>query len=241
MARFTRIQRLLGEERFQLLSQSRITVVGVGAVGGYAVEGLARAGVGQLHLVDFDTVEPSNINRQIHALDSTVGQLKVEVATNRVLDINPACHVTSTPLFVAKENIPQLLAAETDLIIDAIDSLDSKVALLHQAWRQRLTILSAMGAALRQDPCLVRLADLLQTQKCPMARQVRKRLRRLGVGEGIRCVYSMEEVDFSAQQDIAAEDNGQTGKPRPLGSLPTVTGIFGLTLANEAIRIITTG
>ncbi len=236
MDRFSRIRRLLGQDRFSRLQQSQVTVVGIGAVGGYAVEGLARAGVGHLRLIDFDTVEPSNINRQIHALCSTLGQQKVEVAKSRVLDINPDCHVETLHLYVSAETIDQTFTPGIDLLIDAIDSLESKVELLCQAWHRKIPLLSAMGAALRQDPCLVRVADLPQTQKCPLARQVRKRLRRVGVGEGIRCVYSMEEVDFSAQEHM--EGDGQSAAPRPLGSLPTVTGIFGLVLANEAIRML---
>ncbi|MEN8140643.1 MAG: tRNA threonylcarbamoyladenosine dehydratase [Thermodesulfobacteriota bacterium] len=239
MARFSRIKRLLGEESFAALQQSRVTVVGIGAVGGYAVEGLARAGVGGLRLVDFDTFEASNINRQLHALESTLGRSKVEVAKERVLEINPACQVETVNLFVDPDNLDQLLTPRPQLILDAIDSVESKVALLSQAWQGNIPVLSAMGAALRRDPTLIRLADLHKTQKCPLARQVRRRLHRAGVGEGIGCVYSLEEASFASQSPLAVSEEEEGGAVRPLGSLPTITGIFGLTLANEAIRLLT--
>lgn len=240
MARFSRIRRLLGSQAFTQLQQAKVTVVGIGAVGGYAVEGLARAGVGHLRLIDFDKFEPSNINRQLHALLTTMGQPKVEVAKARIGQINPDCRVATAAISVSTANMATVLDPVPDLLIDAIDDLDAKVSLLAASWQQKIPVLSAMGAALRQDPTLVRVADLFKTQKCPLARRLRKRLRKLAVGEGIRCVYSMEEVDFAGQEDIT-DSNYLDGKARPLGSLPTLTGIFGLTLANEAIKSLLQG
>ena len=240
--RFARTKKLLGEERFALLSGARVTIVGLGAVGGYAMEGLARAGIGSLRLVDFDTIQPTNINRQILALDSTLGQLKTNAAKQRVEDINPHCQVEAIAAFAAEETLESLLSPRPDLLIDAIDSLNPKVQLLAGAWLRDIPTLSSMGAALRTDPGQIRVGDIFDSTSCPLAKHVRKRLRRLEVGRGIRCIYSTEKVDFDYSLDEVPESTvGETpfserGRERNvLGSLPTLTGIFGLTLANEAI------
>ena len=241
MERFSRTLRLLGNERFQRLQNRRVTVVGLGAVGGYVVEGLARSGVQSLRLVDFDTIQPSNLNRQILALESTLGQPKAEAARQRVLAINPSCTVEALQIFTADETLEEILSPRPDLLIDAIDSLNPKTQLLAGAYQRSIPTLSSMGAALRTDPTCVRLADLFDTSHCPWAKHVRNRLRRRGVGRGSRCVYSTEKVDFDYRMPEEETRVGETphadrGRARNvLGSLPTVTGIFGLTLANEAI------
>lgn len=241
MERFSRIQRFLGEERFKRLRGRRVTVVGLGAVGGHVVEGLARAGIGQLCLVDFDTVQPSNLNRQILALTETLGRPKVEVARDRVMAINPDCQVDALQLFVDDTTVDQILEPLPDLLVDAIDSLNPKVQLLTAAYFRGVPIISSMGAALRSDPALIRCADLFDTKKCPLARRLRKRLKRNEVGRGITCVFSTEEVDFDYREPeeetvlgpAPYENRGR--KRRILGSLPTLTGIFGLIIANQAI------
>ena len=182
MQRFLRVKRLLGEQGLERLQAARITVVGLGAVGGYAVEGLARAGVGSLRLVDFDTVQPTNINRQILALESTLGRLKADVAMERVREINPDCRAEALPLFAAEETLTQILEPAPDLLIDAIDSLNPKVQLLAGAYSRSIPVLSSMGAALRTDPAQIRCGDLFATRHCPLAKRLRKRLRQLGVG-----------------------------------------------------------
>jgi tRNA A37 threonylcarbamoyladenosine dehydratase len=243
MHSFIRTQRLLGAERFQRLQQSMVTVVGLGAVGGYVVEGLARAGIMHLRLVDFDTIQPSNINRQILALTTTLGQSKVAVAKERVLTINPQCQVEALPLFAGAETLGQILQPRPDLLVDAIDSLNPKTQLLHGAYQARIPTLSSMGAALRTEPSCIRFGDLMQTTNCPLAKHLRKRLRRRGVGEGIMCVYSTEKIEFDyqlAEEDCQSEEGhnpySDRGRARNvLGSLPTVTGIFGLTIANHVI------
>ena len=240
MERFTRIRLFLGEERFQKLQASSVTVVGLGAVGGYVVEGLARAGINRLRLVDFDTVQPSNINRQILALETTIGRPKSEVARERVLDINSSCEVEALQVFAGEETMVDILTPAPDLLIDAIDSLNPKVQLLTAAYYRRIPILSSMGAALRTDPAKIQFGDLFATRKCPLARRLRKRLRHNGIERDIECIYSTEEVDFNYQPP---ERDGDSGHPfsdrgrarRTLGSLPTLTGIFGLCLANRAI------
>ncbi len=244
MHRFSRTELLLGKESFSRLTESHVAVFGLGAVGGYAVEGLARAGVGSLTLVDFDNIQPTNINRQILALESTLGQPKVEVAAARVADINPRCRVEALNRFVDQVSAAELLDGRPDIVIDAIDSLNPKVQLLLASHRRGLRTFSSMGAALRTDPTQIRIGDIGETRRCPLARRIRKRLKKEGIVSGITCIYSTETVDFDYQQPADPHENGEgdscdvkRGRVRgPLGSLPTLTAIFGLMLANEVIR-----
>ncbi len=241
MDRFLRIQRFLGEEGLQRLQASRVTIVGLGAVGGYVVEGLARSGIGTFRLVDFDTVQPTNLNRQILALETTIGRPKTEIARERVLDINPGCTVESMQLFAREDSLDEILNPRPDLLIDAIDSLNPKTQLLTRAFHQNIPTISSMGAALRSDPTQIRHGDIFETKNCPLARRLRRRLRRSGVSEGISCVFSTEEVDFQYRDPEPPELSGdnlssEKGRQRRvLGSLPTLTGIFGLIIANQAI------
>lgn len=227
-----RISRFIGEEAVSSLEDKFVVIVGVGAVGSYCLEALSRSGIGSFRLVDFDTVEYSNINRQLVALESTIGKLKVEVAKERVHDIEPQTSVEILPVFLDENNIEQVLASnkqgkKPDLIVDAIDSVPSKCLLLKYAYTHNIPIVSSMGAALRKDPSLVQTGDLMKTHGCPLAKQVRTKLRKEGVGKGIQVVFSPEEVDFQY---------GQDGNQKVLGSLPTLTGIFGLNLAHLALN-----
>jgi tRNA threonylcarbamoyladenosine dehydratase len=245
MERFSRIQSFLGEEGFQLLQQSFITIVGIGAVGGHVTEGLARAGIGRLRLVDFDTIQPSNINRQIMALETTLGRPKVEVARERVLAINPQCRVEALHLFAGDESLEQILTPPPDILIDAIDSLNPKVQLLTAAHTRHIPTISSMGAALRSDPTQIQIADIRKTKNCPLARRLRQRLRRAEIEEGITCVFSTEPVTYHYQEPdelTPGQDNSELNRGRQrrtLGSLPTLTGIFGLIIANSAILHLT--
>lgn len=241
MQRFLRVRHLLGEQGLLHLQSSSVTVVGLGAVGGHVVEGLVRSGVGRLRLVDFDTVQPTNINRQILALESTLGRAKVEVARERALEINPDCIVESLQIVAREDTTPEIMDPAPDLLVDAIDSLNPKVGLLTAAYHLGIPTISAMGAALRTDPTQVQFGDIFETKNCPLARRLRGRLRRNGVGEGITCVFSTEKVDFD-YRDPPGEESGDINAPEVhgrkrnvLGSLPTLTGIFGLIIANEAI------
>jgi len=244
MERFARTKRLLGEEKFQLLQSRAVTIVGLGAVGGYVVEGLVRAGIQNLRVVDFDTIQPSNLNRQIIALETTIGLPKALVTRERIVAINSECTVEAMQLFAGEETLEQILSPKPDLLIDAIDSLNPKTQLLHRAYMEKIPTISSMGAALRTDPALIRSGDLFDTKSCPLAKHLRKRLRKRGVGNGITCVYSTEKIhfDYKGQEEVAEEPAvGETpfsdrGRKRNiLGSLPTITGIFGLTIANMAI------
>lgn len=239
--RFVRIKQCLGAEAFRRLRESFVVVVGLGAVGGYALEGLVRSGVGRLRLVDFDEVRPSNINRQLLALESTLGASKVHLARARALDIHPACHVEALACFAHEETLDTILGGRPDFVLDAIDSLNPKVQLIRGAWARGVPILSSMGAARRLDPTRIQCGDISQTRHCPLARQVRKRLRRLGIAQGVPCVYSTEPVDARTDHPVVLPKGEATpflerGRARAsLGSLPTLTGIFGLTCAQVLI------
>jgi tRNA A37 threonylcarbamoyladenosine dehydratase len=223
------------------LQQSFITIVGIGAVGGHVTEGLARAGIGHLRLVDFDTIQPSNINRQIMALETTLDRPKVEVARERVLAINPRCRVEALHLFAGDETLEQILTPTPDILVDAIDSLNPKVQLLTAAHTRHIPTISSMGAALRTDPTQIKIADIRETKNCPLARRLRQRLRRAEIERGITCVFSTESVTYHYQEpeelppDQDNSDANRGRQRRALGSLPTLTGIFGLVIANEVI------
>ena len=237
-AQFQRIARFIGEENVELLSRKTVSVAGIGAVGGYAVEMLARSGIGRIRILDFDTVTESNINRQIIALHSTVGRLKTEVMKERILDINPECIVEDYPVFLSDNNL-NILTSDTDMVLDCIDSVGPKVSLLEAAYREGVPVASSMGAALRRNLSLIREGDLFDTWGCPLARQVRSQLRKRGVGKGITVVFSPEKVNFSyikPEDDPEAEKMDTGRKHAVLGSLPSVTAVFGITLANIALR-----
>ena len=240
--RFLRISRLIGEEKVVRLNDAFVVVVGLGAVGGYALEALARSGVGHFRLIDFDTIGITNINRQLLATDSSIGRKKVEVARERVLDINPEAIIEALDIFAHEDTLETIFADNPDLVIDAIDSLAPKLALLEGAWKRHVPIISSMGAALRRDPSLIQVGDLMDTFGCPLAKQVRTKLRRRGVDRGILTVFSSEPVDYvyqepekekHPQQNEQILDRGR--KRMVLGSLPTITGMFGLRLGHEAI------
>ena len=242
MERFLRTERLIGSKNMKILKSKTVLVAGLGAVGSYAVEGISRIGVGSIVLADFDTISSSNINRQLFALESTIGMSKTDVAAERVKDINPDCLVTPMNLFVHRDTIKKITDPVPDLIIDAIDSLNPKIELLEFAYKNNIPIISSMGAALRTDPSKVKSGDIFDTIKCPLSKQVRKRLRNRGVGRGINCVFSTELINFTytdPEEETEDEDILARGlKRRVLGSLPTLPGIFGLILANMAYKML---
>ncbi len=242
--RFIRLQRLIGEESLRRLSRSFVVVVGLGAVGSYATEALARAGIGKLRLVDFDEVRLSNINRQLLALGSTLGRKKCELAAARVRDINPRCEVHALDCFVHCDTLDLVLEGEPDLVVDAIDSFTPKVVLLEELIRRNIPVISSMGAALRTDPTMVRVGPMRKVAGCPLAAKLRKALRKKGLPLEFTCVYSLESTCHLPREaiDMGAEENDDClvrgRKRRTLGSMPTLTGIFGLTAANAAIQYL---
>ncbi|MFA5258112.1 MAG: tRNA threonylcarbamoyladenosine dehydratase [Opitutales bacterium] len=234
--RFKRTRLLIGDEGLARLARARVLVVGLGAVGSFATEALARSGVGHLRVVDSDLITESNCNRQLYALTSTLGRSKAEAARERILDINPACEVDARTVFANAASLPELLAKPLDIVVDAIDSLNSKVDLMAAALNAGIPIYSSMGAARRRDPSLIKVADISKTRVCPLARSVRSRLHRRGIESGVTCVYSTEPAPEDSFAQPEAADIPEQGRARVImGSLPTITGIFGLTLANAVI------
>lgn len=235
---FQRIARFIGENNVNKLSEKKVFVAGAGAVGGYAIEMLVRCGIGEITIADFDTVSESNINRQIIALHSTVGCLKTEVMQKRILDINPNCNVHSITERLTEENVSSLIQG-TDIVLDCIDSVKDKIALLTKAYAENIPIISSMGAALRKDSSLIRSGDIMDTWGCPLAKQVRSGLRKNGIGKGIECIFSPEKVNFKyiqPDEDPDAENDESGRKRLVLGSLPYITAIFGAKMAELALR-----
>ena len=237
---FARTEQLLGPEGFHRLQHSRVAICGLGGVGSFACEALARAGVGHLRLVDHDLVNPTNLNRQLLALRSTLGLPKVEVAAARVLDINPECQVDARRAFLNNDTVAELLLPRVDLVIDAIDSVNAKCALLQAAVEGGLPIVSSMGAGGRFDGGQVFTGDLSETRQCPLASVIRQRMGRRGIRRGVRCVYSLEPCrNDLAPNPLDVEVHDGPGRPRtPLGTLSYMPAIFGLRVAQEAIRLL---
>ncbi len=225
---------LLGQEGVEQLKKSHIMVVGCGAVGGMAIEALARTGVGKITVVDFDCFSPSNLNRQILATIPTMGIAKTEVACQRIAQINPKITVIQKQLCVNANTIDSLFNESPDFVIDAIDSLNPKTTLIEALINRRIPFISAMGAALKTDLTRIKIAPMKKTIQCPLASFVRKRLRRRGIDLSFPVVYSDECV--SDKTHLGAPD-GESNR-HTMGSIITVTGIFGLMCAHFAIQHI---
>lgn len=221
---------LLGEEGLRRLSVARVAVFGLGGVGGHAAEALARAGVGHLVLVDGDTVAPSNLNRQLFATASTVGLPKTEAAARRLADAAPDCELTLCPVFFDESRVAEFDFASFDYVVDAIDSVKEKVALIRAAKAHGVPIICAMGAGNKWDPTAFRVADIEKTAVCPLAKAVRLALRREGIRK-VKVVYSEETPAKNALKDQQKAD----GAPAP-ASLSFVPSAMGLILAAEVAR-----
>jgi len=237
---FSRSELLLGEAALERLAAARVTVFGLGGVGSFAVEALARAGLGHLRLVDHDVVGPSNLNRQLFALRSTLGQPKAEVAATRVRDINPDCILEPCQTFIHTDTLPGLLEPRPDVMIDAIDSMTCKVALMRTAHEQGIPIITAMGAGGRTDSSQLRVGDLSETRLCPLAARVRKELRKVGIAKGIRCVYSLEPADNKRPANpIDIEPHRGPGRQRrPVGTISYMPAIVGMMVAEEVLKLL---
>ncbi|HOW96556.1 MAG TPA: tRNA threonylcarbamoyladenosine dehydratase [Kiritimatiellia bacterium] len=236
---FSRNELLLGLEAAEKLTDALVVIVGLGAVGSFALEALARAGVGRFRLADFDKVRPCNLNRLLTATHSTLGRKKVEAAAARVAEINPDGRVEALDLFADETSYPRILAGPPDVLIDAIDSVGPKAALLTAAVNAGARrVISCMGAANRGDPLAVKVAMLSKTRDCPLAREVRGRVPK-GLQQRILAVYS-DEAPWNPPAPPEPDGALRRGRPRrTLGSLCCVTGVFGLVAAREAIRAIT--
>ena len=214
------------------LQNARVAIFGVGGVGGYTAEALARGGVGQLDLIDNDTVSVTNINRQLFATHSTVGRYKVEVAKERILDINPQAIVTVHPVFYTPETADQFDLSQSDYIVDAIDTVTGKLCLAEQAFAVGTPIISCMGAGNKLCGTAFQVADISKTTICPLARVMRKELKKRGISH-MKVVYSLEEAHtpVGAEEEMAA-----TGKRQIPGSVPYIPGIAGMLLAGDVIK-----
>lgn len=230
---FSRTALLLGESALERLSRASVAVFGVGGVGSYCVEALARAGIGALDLFDNDTVSVSNINRQLIALQSTVGMEKTEAAARRIADINPDCKITRHSVFFLPENADQFDFSHYDYIVDAVDTISAKLAIIQKAAACSIPVISCMGAGNKLDPTRFEVADISQTSVCPLARVMRRELKNRGI---TRCkvVYSKEPAitPSPAKEDIP---EGSSRRALP-GSVSFVPSVAGLILAGEVIK-----
>lgn len=224
---------LLGSDACERLANSHVTIVGVGGVGGYAAEMLARAGVGHLTLIDADAVAESNINRQLIATHSTIGQPKTELFRQRFLDINPTVKVNAIQEFLDPENIQRLIDSNTDYVIDAIDTVAPKTALIEHCMRKHIPIISSMGAGGRIDPTAIEYCDLWDTREDGLARAVRQRLKKDGMRRPLKVVASHEKPKGSV---IDVETRN---KRSSYGTIAAIPSVFGIYLANFVLRKIT--
>lgn len=227
MERFSRTELLLGAAGINKLHESCVAVFGIGGVGSYVVEGLARSGVGHLVLIDADTVSVSNINRQLPALTSTVGRVKAEVMAERVRDINPDIKVDIIKDFYLPESADRFFIADYDYIVDAVDTVAAKIDLAVQAQERNIPIIASMGAGNKLDPTRFEVADIYKTSVCPLARALRHKLKKAGVRK-LKVVYSREEPVHRTTES----DNGH---PTP-GSVAFVPSVAGLIIAGEVVK-----
>ncbi|MEH2938107.1 tRNA threonylcarbamoyladenosine dehydratase [Lawsonibacter sp. JLR.KK007] len=238
---FIRTRLLVGDEPLERLRRAKVAVFGVGGVGGYAVEALARSGVGTLHLYDDDIVSESNLNRQIAALHSTIGQSKAEVMARRVLDINPHCQVKAVRMFYLPSNGDQVDLSQYDYVADCIDTVTAKLELVTRCNALQVKIVSAMGTGNKFDPSALMVTDLSKTQGCPLARTMRKELRKRGISH-LKVVCSTElptapmglaELEVPQQSDTRP---GSTARRDTPGSTPFVPAAAGLLMASVIVR-----
>ena len=227
-----RTRLLLGEEKMERLQQAHVLVVGLGGVGAYAAEMICRAGVGRMTIVDADTVQPTNINRQLPALHSTMGREKAEVLAVRFKDINPDIQLTVLPVFLKDDNIPELLdATRYDFVVDAIDTLAPKCYLIAEALKRHIKIVSSMGAGAKSDITQIRFADIWDTYHCGLSKAVRKRLQKLGIKRKLPVVFSTEQADPKAV--LLTED--EQNKKSTCGTVSYMPAVFGCYLAEYVI------
>lgn len=238
--RFSRTELVLGREGLSRLTAARVAVFGVGGVGSYVAEGLARAGVGHLVLVDNDVISLTNINRQLHSLTSTLGKQKTAVMRERILDINPAAEITVINAFYLPDNADSFFMENTpyDYVVDAIDTVAGKISLAAECAKRHLPIISSMGAGNKVDPARFEVADIYETSVDPLARVMRKKLKELGVKK-LKVVYSKEEPRQVILPDSGeVEKKGSAGRMAP-GSISFVPSVAGLIIASEVVKDLT--
>lgn len=227
---FCRTELLIGPEGIDKLKNSKVIVFGVGGVGSFVVEALTRAGVGNLVLVDNDTVCISNLNRQIHATQATVGAVKVEAMKARVLSINPNCNVEAKEAYLSKDNIEEFITKDIDYVIDAIDTVTSKIALAKYCYENNIKIMSSMGTGNKVDPTKFEITDVFKTKVCPLAKVMRSELKKRGVKK-LKVVYS-EELPMTPDKGEAVP----SGKRQTPGSISFVPPVAGMIIGGEVIK-----
>ncbi|MCH5143454.1 MAG: tRNA threonylcarbamoyladenosine dehydratase [Clostridiales bacterium] len=236
---FSRTELILGKDGLNKLALSRVAVFGIGGVGGYAVEALIRSGVGAVDLIDDDKVCLTNINRQIYATQKTVGRYKVDVAAERIAEINPNAQVRTYKTFFTPQTAGEFNFSDYDYIIDAIDTVTGKIELVMQAEKAGVPIISAMGAGNKLDPTAFEVADIYKTSVCPLARVMRRELAKRGVKK-LKVVYSKEQPitpDGNLEQDCKEEGRGTQKREIP-GSTAFVPPVVGLIIASEVVKEI---
>lgn len=244
--KFSRTELIIGAGGLGKLSHSKVIVFGVGGVGSYTVEALARAGIGELVMVDYDDICLTNVNRQLHALHSTVGEAKVEVMKKRVLDINPGIKVSAAKEFFAQESADKFLTPDVTYVVDAIDTVSSKISLVVECKRRGIPIICSMGAGNKLDPGAFKVADIAETQICPLAKAMRKMLRKQGIERGVKVVYSPEVplepdkafVDCKVNCICPNQDGHCTKKRKIPGSISFVPSVVGLIMAGVVVNDI---
>ncbi|NLI92460.1 MAG: tRNA threonylcarbamoyladenosine dehydratase [Peptococcaceae bacterium] len=243
---FSRTELLIGEEGLKKLSRSKVTIFGLGGVGSYTAEALARAGIGSLLLVDFDEICLTNINRQLHALHSTVGRSKVEVMKERLLDINPKLKIEVFHTFYTSEEADFFLSNHPDYVVDAIDTVKSKVSLAKECYERKIPFISCMGAGNRLNALSFKVTDISKTKGCPLAKAVRKLLKQEGITQGFKVVFSPEPALKPLKQETSCATNcicpsgdAHCSKKRQIpGSVSFVPSVAGLLMAGEVIKDI---
>lgn len=228
-----RTELLIGQEALRKLKKAHVLVVGLGGVGSYAAETLVRSGVGRLTIVDGDDVDPTNKNRQLQALDSTIGKQKARVLRDRFLDINPELEITVYDQFLNPDEMKELLTAHRfDYVMDCIDSLSPKISLILTLRRLKCKYISSMGAGGKLDPTRIKIADISQTKECKFAKHLKKRLKRIGVRENILVVYS----DEIQKADSLKMTDGSNFKKSFYGTISYLPAMFGMTMGYEVLR-----
>lgn len=233
----SRLQNLIGTGGVERLRLSHVAVFGIGGVGGHTVEALARSGVGRITLCDSDLVEESNLNRQIVALHSTIGRLKVDVAADRIKDINPECCVTTYPLFYNQDTSSQFDFSQYDYVVDAVDTVAAKISIVERCRAAGVPVISAMGAGNKMDATAFRVADVYDTKVDPLARVMRRELKARGI-DSLKCVYSQENPLESVEENGKPTENG---KRWVSGSTAWVPSVVGLIMAGEVIKDLLQG
>jgi tRNA A37 threonylcarbamoyladenosine dehydratase len=223
---------LMGQEKFTRLENANILVAGMGGVGSMAAEMICRSGVGRMTIIDGDTIQPGNINRQIPATHRTLNRNKALVMGKRLKDINPGLEVTVIKDYIREERIPELLATSYDYVVDAIDTLSPKIALIYHTMQRGLKLVSSMGSGGKMDPSLIRVVDFEESYNCKLAYLLRKKLRKMGVHGGFRVVFSPEQV----QREMIIHVEGEPNKKSTVGTVSYIPAIFGCTLASIVIR-----